>query len=414
MSELHVPVRRRWQRIAGAAAAAAVATLGTWSGVSAAQAEASSQRPSAAERGWAGIVRETVSIEMGNGWTSKGELTYPRGAGRHLPVVVLLHGSGHNDMNETLAEGGDKGSVFVPVTQAINRQGYAVLRFNKRGVLDVGPILTDDPAQLSPPQPYQQILSDAAAVVRFAARSPRVDPSRILLFGHSEGTQVASNLAADPARTGIPKPAGVITMGVVGSEVPELITYQIFGVRLAQLREEFDVNGDGTLTYRESVDGLIGQPENLAGLYREVLLSGATVNRQTDRNGDGKLDIDAEIAPVFRKTTRIDNYPDVEGITPEIRSYLLDIARFNTVTEDLPRYDGPTLLLNGENDIQTPARSAIVADAAIAAAGHKDHTLHLYPGLSHTMSLASKFSGELGEPDPLVLKDLAYWLADRR
>jgi uncharacterized protein len=362
--------------------------------------------------GWSGIVRQPVSIRMEKGWTSKGELTYPRGSGRRLPLVVLLHGSGDNDMDQTLPDGA--GAIFAPVAQAINREGYAVLRFNKRGVTDIGPVLTDDVAQLNPPKPYEQILRDAASVVRFAATLPGVDPARIVLLGHSEGTQVASNLAANPAAAGIPEPAGVIAMGVVGSNIRELITYQLFGRQLAHLREEFDVDGDGQLTYRESADGLIGQPEDVVTYYREVLFSGATLNRKADRDRDGKLAIDAEVGPILRKRSGIDNYPNATDIPPDISAYLVDIDRFNDVSEDLPAFDGPTLLLNGENDVQTPARSALIADAAIAKAGRADHTIITYPGVGHAMNVTAKFTGAYGQPDVAVLNDIRRWLDDHR
>jgi pimeloyl-ACP methyl ester carboxylesterase len=411
MSTLESTSRRRTSRARAIGVAAIVAAV-LGAGVPVAHAQPAAGREDAKVEGWSGIVREPVSIRMEKGWTSKGELTYPRGSGRRMPLVVLLHGSGDNDMDQTLP--GGTGSVFVPVAQAINRERYAVLRFNKRGVTGVGPVLTDDVAQLNPPKPYEQILRDAASVVRFAATLPSVDPSRIVLLGHSEGTQVASNLAANPAAAGIPKPAAVVTMGVVGSNIRELITYQLFGVRLAQLHDEFDVDGDGQLTYRESVDGLIGQPAELVTYYREVLLSGGKLNRRTDRDRDGELAIDAEVGPILRKKSGIDNYPNATDIPPDISAYLVDIDRFNDVSEDLPRFDGPTLLLNGENDVQTPARSARIADAAIAAAGRTDHTVITYPGVGHAMNVTSKFTGSYGEPDAAVLTDIRRWLGDHR
>src|SRR5690349_4739723 len=59
-------------------------------------------RPAAAttQSGWQGITREAVQIDFGQGWVTKGELTYPSNARGRLPVVVMLHGSGHNDMNQ--------------------------------------------------------------------------------------------------------------------------------------------------------------------------------------------------------------------------------------------------------------------------------------------------------------------------
>jgi uncharacterized protein len=362
--------------------------------------------------GWAGVVREPVSIDMGKGWTAKGELDSPRGAKGRLPVLVLIHGSGPNDMDQSLGEG--KGSTFVPIAQAATRAGYAVLRFNKRGVTGVGPVLTDDKAQLAPKNPYRQILSDAGAVVRFAARSPRVDPARIYLLGHSEGTQVASNLAADPKAAGIPKPAGVIEMGVVGLPVKEMLSLQINGVKLARLHDESDIDGDGNLTYREAADGLIGLPKADADTYRKILLKGKKVNPSTDRNHDGRLGIDVEVGAVFRKLTGINKYPNVPSVDKSTRRYLVDIARFPTASKDLPRFNGPVLLLNGENDIQTPVRAAIVTDAAVAAAGNRDHTLITYPGMAHTMNTTTKFAPQYADPDQAVLKDIQRWLVDHR
>ncbi|MGW4073680.1 hypothetical protein ACWELB_09220 [Streptomyces asiaticus] len=38
------------------------------------------------------------------GWVTNGELTYPNGVKDPLPSVVMLHGSGLNDMNQTVVD----------------------------------------------------------------------------------------------------------------------------------------------------------------------------------------------------------------------------------------------------------------------------------------------------------------------
>lgn len=230
--------------------------------------------------GWAGITREPVEIPMDGGWSSRGELTYPSGATGPLPTVVLLHGSGRNDRDQTLAPGV---ATLATVAQAANQAGYAVLRFDKRGVVGVGPVLSEDPAQLRPERPYEQVLRDAAAAVRFAQAAGRVDADRLFLLGHSEGTQVASNLAADPDGYGIDEPAGVIAMGVVGAGPREVLYYQAVGRRLEQLQEEFDADHDGSLTASELTDGLRTRPGNAAA----TLLDGDRVNGQIDADGNG-------------------------------------------------------------------------------------------------------------------------------
>ena len=356
--------------------------------------------------GWAGVTREQVRIDFGQGWVTKAELTRPDGARGLLPLVVFLHGSGHNDMNQTLPE--NKGSTFEPLAQAASREGFATLRFNKRGVTDIGPVESTDPAQMLPKNPYQQIQLDAASVVRFAAKQPRVDPSRIFLLGHSEGTNVAANLAADPKAFGIPKPAGVVGMGVVGKPIKELLTFQIYGRLLAQMHDEFDVDGDGRLTATEASDGLVGKPAEVAEQFRSILVPG------TDKNRDGKYAIDAEAGPVLREATKIDQYPNIPDLDPYVKAYAIDLGRFPTVTQALPKFSGPTLMLNGENDLQTPARVALVADAAVGAAGNKDHKIVIYPGMAHTMNITTKFQPEFGPPDRQVVSDIRTWLRSHR
>ncbi|GAA0929357.1 hypothetical protein GCM10009576_046430 [Streptomyces rhizosphaericus] len=41
---------------------------------------------------------------FGKGWVTNGELTYPGGVKGPLPIVVMLHDSGLNDMNQTVVD----------------------------------------------------------------------------------------------------------------------------------------------------------------------------------------------------------------------------------------------------------------------------------------------------------------------
>ncbi|MDR7274834.1 alpha/beta hydrolase [Catenuloplanes atrovinosus] len=360
--------------------------------------------------GWGGIVRESVRIPMDGGWTADGELSYPRGAKGRLPVVVLLHGSGKLDMDQTIGDA----ATFKAVAQSVNRGGVAVLRFHKRGVVGLGPVLSDDPALLYPDKPYEQVVRDAAAAVRFAQASTRVDPARVFMLGHSEGTQVAGNLAAAPGAYGIREPAGVVAMGVVGGAPRDLLYYQAVGRTLGQLHEEVDGDGDGRLTATEASNGLLGRPAEAAAQLRALLLDADGVNDAADADRDGRLAIDAELEPVVRAAIGFDNYPHLTGAPQGLADYLVDFARFAPPATDLARYDGPVLLLNGEADIQTTVRGAIVTDAALAAAGHPDHRLITYPGVSHLMNITTKYLPEPGNPEPAVLRDIVAWLAAHR
>lgn len=77
-------------------------------------------------------------------------------------------------------------STFRPIAQALSRRGYAVLRYNKRGVVGPGPVLSDDPALTDLDGYFTRLLADAEVALAFAADQPQVDPEQIYLLGHSE------------------------------------------------------------------------------------------------------------------------------------------------------------------------------------------------------------------------------------
>ncbi|MBI3926370.1 MAG: alpha/beta fold hydrolase [Armatimonadetes bacterium] len=120
------------------------------------------------------------------GMTFPGTLEYPAGAVR-LPAVVLVHGSGPNDRDETLHDGPVELRPFRELSQALASLGFVVLRYDKRSYL-LGKYgnLAGSAALL--PQDY---IEDARAAIEFLRAQPEVDAERILLVGHSQGASLA-------------------------------------------------------------------------------------------------------------------------------------------------------------------------------------------------------------------------------
>ncbi|MGL5927884.1 MAG: alpha/beta hydrolase family protein [Dermatophilaceae bacterium] len=408
----------RWRRAVGAvlapASVAAAATLGV-STLSASEPPDAGMAASAAERsGWHGVKRVPLQIPLPGGWTAGAELDLPARAKGRVPLVVLFHGSGRNDLDQTLpGPDGTTVRTFPSIAQALARQGVAVLRFNKRGVVGIGPKLSDDPRFTDLAKPYTQYLQDAADVVKFATGLKQVDPERVYLLGHSEGTNIASELAAHPARYGIRTPAGVVAMGVIGVPISASGAFQTLGSNLAFLHEEFDVDANGLLTAGEVTDGLAGREREEADGLRALLLSGEQVTPELDTDRDGRLAIDSEIKALLAPQELFDAYPEVDVVEEDQKPYLRDIGAYPDLSQNLPTYRGPALLLNGENDIQTPVRGAYVADDALERAGNPDHTLKVYPGMGHAMNHTLKWKGDFGDPDPAVVRDIVDWVTER-
>ena len=69
------------------------------------------------------------------------------------------------------------------------------------------------------------------------------------------------------------------------------------------------------------------------------------------------------------------------------------------------------LLLNGENDSQTPVQQAFLLQQRLTDVNHPDHTLITYPNLGHFFNPSSQwFTESLGSIEPYVLADLYSWL----
>lgn len=127
--------------------------------------------------------------------TLAGELTLPNGTGP-FPGVVLISGSGPQDRDETLMEH----RPFLVLSDHLTRAGFAVLRYDDRGVLES----TGDFTLAT----TEDFASDAAAAMAFLSRDPRVDVSRVAYVGHSEG-----GLVAPLAAQGTPASALVLMAG---------------------------------------------------------------------------------------------------------------------------------------------------------------------------------------------------------
>ena len=68
------------------------------------------------------------------------------------------------------------------------------------------------------------------------------------------------------------------------------------------------------------------------------------------------------------------------------------------------------LILNGQNDSQTPVEQAFLLQQRLTEVNHPDHTLITYPDLGHIFYPSSKWSTGIGPIEPYVLADLYSWL----
>jgi pimeloyl-ACP methyl ester carboxylesterase len=139
-----------------------------------------------------------------NGFSLAGTLSMPAGATGALPAVILVSGSGPTDRDETVAGI----PVFGQLATALADAGFAVLRYDKRGVGQSGG--RPESATLA------DYTDDLRAAIRMMADRKEVDRRRIALIGHSEGGALALLAASKEKR--VSAVALLATIGVTGAE----------------------------------------------------------------------------------------------------------------------------------------------------------------------------------------------------
>ena len=68
------------------------------------------------------------------------------------------------------------------------------------------------------------------------------------------------------------------------------------------------------------------------------------------------------------------------------------------------------LILNGENDSQTPVQQAFLLQQRLTDVNHPDHTLITYPNLGHAFYPSSQWSTGIEPIQQYVLADIYAWL----
>ena len=151
-------------------------------------------------------------------WKLPGTLTIPNGKGP-WPAVVLVHGSGANDRDESV--GGAK--VFRDLAEGLTTRGIAVLRYDKRTKVYPQKCAADRNFTMT-----RETVEDAVVAAALLRKQDGIDPRRIFVLGHSQGGYMMPRIMqADPTL------AGVIVMAGSVRPLEEIIVEQfeyIFGL----------------------------------------------------------------------------------------------------------------------------------------------------------------------------------------
>ena len=144
--------------------------------------------------------------------TLPGTLSIPKGDGP-FPAVVLVHGSGPHDRDETV--GGTR--VFQDLAEGLASRGVAVLRYEKRTKTYQKELAGTRDMTLR-----DEVLDDAVAALAVLRAAPGVDPAKVFILGHSLGGLLAPRIAALDG-----KAAGVVLLAAPSRPMSEVVHDQV-------------------------------------------------------------------------------------------------------------------------------------------------------------------------------------------
>ncbi|HEX5500237.1 MAG TPA: alpha/beta fold hydrolase, partial [Thermomicrobiales bacterium] len=307
----------------------------------------------------AAIARHDFTVKL-DGISTAAEATYPADQTGPFPTVLVIAGSGPFDMDFTIVDpttGKVRSAIFRDIADYLSARGFAVVRYDKRYITK-----PNDPQEA---QTFRQrftlplLLSDAERVYAATGALPQVDPDRIVLYGWSEGSTIATQLALRH-----PEIAGLVVQGPVAGTVADVFRDQALRVGVGFLRDVADADHDGAIALDELLAALRNHPATAAGFAALATFdlsssqSEPRLNPATDRNGDGRLDIDGEVVPALDDLFAHFDRALASGKLPYGPQYATD-RQLPPIATTIGGYHGPVLILQGESDANVPPEGAL-------------------------------------------------------
>jgi dienelactone hydrolase len=300
-----------------------------------------------------------VTVGEGSDWPLPGTLAIPKGEGPY-PALVLVHGSGPNDRDETLGPN----KPFRDLAWGLASRGMAVLRYEKRTRF-YGPKLVAD-QKFASLTVKEETIDDALEAVRLLRSREGIDRRRVFVLGHSLGGMLIPRIALAGRELDI---AGFIILAGLTKPIPE--TY------LRQMTYLLSLDGETSADDRKQLD--------------EIRNDVARINALQDSDA-GQTEKILNASPAY--------WLDLRGYYPP--AVALKVER-------------PMLILQGSRDYQVTIED--FENWRKALGGRPDVEFKLYPKLNHLFAegqglpTPNEYSLAHGSVAGYVVSDIAGFIS---
>ena len=127
-----------------------------------------------------------------------------------MPLILLIAGTGNldRDGNSKMM----KLNLYKDLSDSFVNQGYVCVRYDKRG--------THESTGNYSKNSLTNLVDDAKNIIEYCKTLPQVDPNKVIVCGHSEGTMIAT-LLSEKTKTN-----GLILLGGAGMSLKEAMHHQ--------------------------------------------------------------------------------------------------------------------------------------------------------------------------------------------
>lgn len=278
-----------------------------------------------------------------------GTLSLPDNTGK-FPAVILISGSGPQNRDEELL--GHK--PFLVISDFLTRHGFAVLRFDDRGVGKSGGDFSKATSV--------DFANDVESAFKYLRTRKEININKIGLMGHSEGGIIAPIVAAKNKKISF-----IVLLAGTGVPGDQIMLEQQKLIGRATGMKEKDI--EKTWEINEHIFSIIKENKDQKELYSKLKTYLSQAVKDFPKDDNPKSLSDEEI---------------VETTIEQMASpWMIHFIRFDPKTA-LKKVKCPVLAVNGEKDLQvSPEQNLGTIKQILNESGNKKVTIKEFEILNH-------------------------------